>query len=410
MAQALSIGSDDRSTNAQMEHITLDGLKHDGHIPLAFHRDPEAHPFQPYTSGSSNTPSGKIEFYSEVLASQGLDPLPAFVPNSESRWSKGAERYPLEFLPRKADNYMNSTFANLDGHRKMEARTAQKLEIHPLDAQPRGIADGDQVRIFNDRGSLTLTALVNGSVAPGVVAARLDWAKLHPEANNVNALTSERLTDLGRAPTFYSTLVEVEKQEVGNREQGSSKKMDAAPAFALRLATEEDIPALHALIEASVRGLQAGDYTPAQIDGALGTVLGLDTQLIADRTYFIAESTNQNGRKPAGCGGWSKRKTLFGADHGPGRALELLDPSTDAAKVRAIFVHPDFARRGLGSLILATVENAAREAGFSRFEMGSTLTGVPLYRLRGYVEVERIAVPLGNGEALPVVRMVKKII
>jgi GNAT superfamily N-acetyltransferase len=179
--------------------------------------------------------------------------------------------------------------------------------------------------------------------------------------------------------------------------------------FGLRLATEEDIPALHVLIEASVRGLQAGDYTPAQIEGALGTVLGLDTQLIEDRTYFIAEVSEANSphRLLAGCGGWSKRRTLFGADRGPGRAPELLDPAQDAAKVRAIFVHPQFARRGLGSLILETVENAASEAGFQRFEMGSTLTGVPLYRLKGYVDVERIAVPLHNGEALPVVKMVK---
>ena len=138
-------------------------------------------------------------------------PLPAFVATAESRWSAAAEKYPLELLGRKNDNYMNSTFANLDGHRKMESRTAQKLEMHPQDAEPRGIADGDRVRIYNDRGSLTLTALVNGSVPAGVVAARLDWAKLHPESNNVNALTSERLTDLGRAATFYSTLVEVAK-------------------------------------------------------------------------------------------------------------------------------------------------------------------------------------------------------
>lgn len=182
-------------------------------------------------------------------------------------------------------------------------------------------------------------------------------------------------------------------------------------AFQLRLATEEDVPALHALIEASVRGLQTDDYTPAQIEGALGTVLGLDSQLIRDRTYFIAEILDQNtkARSAAGCGGWSKRKTLFGADAGPGREPRLLDPDTDAAKVRAIFVHPNFARRGLGSLILATVENAARAAGFRRFEMGSTLTGVPLYRLKGYIETERISVPLKNGEALPVVRMVKSI-
>jgi GNAT superfamily N-acetyltransferase len=175
--------------------------------------------------------------------------------------------------------------------------------------------------------------------------------------------------------------------------------------FTLRLATEADIRALHALVEASVRGLQACDYTPAQIEGALGTVLGVDTQLIADHTYFVAETFD--GKRLAGCGGWSERKTLFGADRGPGREPELLDPTSDAAKVRAIFVHPDFARQGLGSLILATVESAARAAGFRRFEMGSTLTGIPLYRLKGYTEVESIAVPLWNGETLPVVKMVK---
>jgi GNAT superfamily N-acetyltransferase len=190
----------------------------------------------------------------------------------------------------------------------------------------------------------------------------------------------------------------------------SSSGMKSARAtpeskFTLRLATEGDTGALHALIEASVRGLQANDYTPAQIEGALGTVLGIDTQLIADGTYFVAESSDR--KCLAGCGGWSKRKTLFGADRGPDREPELLDPATDAARVRAIFVHPDFARQGLGSLILASVENAARAAGFRRFEMGSTLTGIPLYRRKGYIEVESIAVPLWNGETLPVVKMVK---
>ena len=176
----------------------------------------------------------------------------------------------------------------------------------------------------------------------------------------------------------------------------------------IRTAQAADIPALHALIEASIRGLQANDYTPAQIEGALGTVLGLDTQLIRDQTYFVAETENGTGETIfAGCGGWSKRKTLFGSDGASVREPDLLDPATDAAKVRAIFVHPNFARRGLGTLILAHVEAAAQAAGFHHFEMGSTLTGVPLYRLKGYVEIERIAVPLPNGESLPVVRMIK---
>jgi GNAT superfamily N-acetyltransferase len=180
--------------------------------------------------------------------------------------------------------------------------------------------------------------------------------------------------------------------------------------FSLRLAGEKDIPALHQLIEASVRGLQANDYTPAQIEGALGTVLGVDTQLIRDRTYFVAEARGFADDSPvtlAGCGGWSMRKTLFGPDAVGGREPELLDPATDAARIRAIFVHPAFARQGLGSLILAHVESEAVSAGFRKFEMGSTLTGVPLYRLRGYTEVERIQVPLANGEVVPVVKMVK---
>ena len=209
--EALSISADGHSTNPGMEHITLEDLEQQGHIPLGFHLNPETQPFLPNTSVPLPTPSGKIEFYSETLAAAGLDPLPGFVPPVESRWCKDAERFPLEFLSRKADNYMNSTFANLDGHRKMEARTSNRLEMHPTDAEARGIADGDPVRIFNDRGLLRLTALVNGSVPAGVVAASMDWAKLHPDGANVNALTSERLTDIGAAATFYSTLVEVAK-------------------------------------------------------------------------------------------------------------------------------------------------------------------------------------------------------
>jgi len=162
------------------------------------------------------TPSGKIEFYSETLAAQGLDALPGFIPPTESRWGKDAERYPLEFLSRKADNYMNSTFANLDGHRKLEARLSHRLEMHPQDASSRGLAEGDPVRVWNDRGSLKLTVLMNASLPAGVVAASMDWAKLHPDGSNVNALTSERLTDLGAAPTFYSVLVEVARAEPAN--------------------------------------------------------------------------------------------------------------------------------------------------------------------------------------------------
>jgi anaerobic selenocysteine-containing dehydrogenase len=209
--QALDIGEDGHSRNAGMEHIALDALKANGHMPLAFHREPENEPFMPFAAGPVPTASGKVEFYSEALAAMGIDPLPGFVAPAESRWSEAAERYPLELLARKNDNYMNSTFANLPGHRRMEAGNERKLEMHPEDAAPRGIGAGDAVRIFNDRGSLRLTATLNDKLPAGVVAGRLDWAKLHPEAVNINVLTSERLTDIGGGPTFYSTLVEVKK-------------------------------------------------------------------------------------------------------------------------------------------------------------------------------------------------------
>ena len=178
--------------------------------------------------------------------------------------------------------------------------------------------------------------------------------------------------------------------------------------FRIRAAQMADVPELNRLIEASVRGLQANDYTPRQIEGALGTALGLDTQLILDATYFVACSAEQPDALVA-CGGWSKRRTLFGSDGGSGRDAAFLDPLIDAARIRAIFVHPDWARRGLGSLMLEHCESAAQREGFQRFEMGSTLTGVPLYRLRGYREVERVDVPLPNGEVLPVIRMTKSI-
>jgi GNAT superfamily N-acetyltransferase len=175
----------------------------------------------------------------------------------------------------------------------------------------------------------------------------------------------------------------------------------------LRLATSEDIPALHALIEASVRGLMTQGYSLRQLEGALGTYLGVDTQLITDQTYFIAEIETPTGSIMAGCGGWSKRKTLFGADHRPGRENALLDPATEAAKIRAFFVHPDWARRGIGSRILEACEEAARAAGFKGYEMGATLTGVPLYEARGYTALDSTEVPLANGEFLTVVRMAK---
>lgn len=178
----------------------------------------------------------------------------------------------------------------------------------------------------------------------------------------------------------------------------------------IRPATTNDVPGLREVIEASVRGLQGEDYSPAQIEGALKSVYGVDSQLISDGTYLVAEiSEAQNKSTIVGCGGWSKRKTLYGGDQYAAREDSLLDPKHDAAKIRAFFVHPFWARRGIGGLILKACENAAREAGFTRLEMGATLSGVAFYRAKGYDALETLEVPLSNGQSLPIVRMAKMV-
>src|SRR5579863_9065451 len=152
----------------------------------------------------------------------------------------------------------------------------------------------------------------------------------------------------------------------------------------LRKAVAADIPVLRELIDLSVRVLQAGDYTPRQLELALAKVYGVDSQLIEDGTYFAVES----GNIIIGCGGWSKRKTLYGGDRWTEREDSLLDPKKDAAKIRAFFVHPDWVRRGVGGMILEACEQAAVATGFTKLEMGATLTGVPFYRTKGYAELE----------------------
>jgi RimJ/RimL family protein N-acetyltransferase/N-acetylglutamate synthase-like GNAT family acetyltransferase len=174
-------------------------------------------------------------------------------------------------------------------------------------------------------------------------------------------------------------------------------------AFRLRPASTHDIPEMQSLIARSVRELQTAEYTEAQREGALRHVYGVDTALIADGTYFAVEC----GRAIVACGGWSKRKTLFGGDQLVGREDSFLDPATDAAKVRAFFVHPEWSRRGLGRIILEACEKAAASAGFRRIEMGATLSGVAFYRAHGYEALESIEVPLDPGLTLPILRMGK---
>ena len=175
----------------------------------------------------------------------------------------------------------------------------------------------------------------------------------------------------------------------------------------VRPATVDDIPALQTLIAKSARELQSGDYTSRQIESAIKRVYGVDSRLIADGTYLVAERASGDARTIIGCGGWSKRRTLYGGDRWRDRDDDLLHPSVDAAKIRAFFVHPDFARQGIGTTILAACEEAARMYGFRHFEMGATLTGAKFFVARGYVEIERTEVPLEDGVSIPVVRMTK---
>jgi N-acetylglutamate synthase-like GNAT family acetyltransferase len=173
----------------------------------------------------------------------------------------------------------------------------------------------------------------------------------------------------------------------------------------LRLATRNDIPILEQLIQESVRQLSKGYYSENQIENALKHMFGIDTQLIDDGTYFVAQSVDQI----VGCGGWSKRQTLYGGDRYKEAEDELLDPKTDPARIRAFFVHPLWARRGIGSQIMKACEAAAAAVGFVELELMATLPGEPFYKTFGYQAVERVEAPMSERGPLPGVRMRKRL-
>lgn len=202
-----ALWNEDSRRPAPLQGITRERLEREGHVRLNL----PPGPFLPFAQGNFPTPSGKAELCNERLAAQGLDPVPDFVPPAESRHTQNASRFPLELLARKADNFLNTSFANLGVLQKLEQ--PEVLEMNSADAVRRGIQQGDWIRVFNDRGEVRLRAHVNGAVQPGVVATRLTWASLAPDGKSINALTSERLTDLGGGATFYSCLVDVEPAE-----------------------------------------------------------------------------------------------------------------------------------------------------------------------------------------------------
>jgi GNAT superfamily N-acetyltransferase len=175
--------------------------------------------------------------------------------------------------------------------------------------------------------------------------------------------------------------------------------------YNVRVATDADVPALRMLIAASVRGLSVGYYTREQAESALVHVFGPDTQLISDGTYYVVEA----GAELVAAGGWSRRRTLYGGDQTKSGADPALDPSAEPARIRAFFVHPAWARRGLGRLLFEHCLSAARAAGFRELTLVATLPGVPLYQALGFVAQESFAVPMPDGVELPVVRMIREI-
>jgi GNAT superfamily N-acetyltransferase len=176
-------------------------------------------------------------------------------------------------------------------------------------------------------------------------------------------------------------------------------------SLSLRQATLADVPALKALIARSARELSLQEYRSSQIEGALRGAFGVDTQLLADGTYFVVEQ----GSALVGCGGWSYRATLFGGDSRADRDPTTLDPQTQPAKIRAFFVHPDHARRGIGSLLLDHCEQQARERGFSHAELMATLPGVKLYAARGYATLPMVRFDVGDGETIEFIPMRKRL-
>jgi molybdopterin guanine dinucleotide-containing S/N-oxide reductase-like protein len=191
--------------------ITREQLEREGHVRLNLGVDSLGNPaaFLPFAQGKFLTPSGKAELYSGSLAMRGLDPVASFTAPTESRHSANAGKYPLELLARKPDNFLNSSFCNQPSLQALEE--SGLLEMNAADAAARGLRDGDRVRVYNDRGEIHLRARVDGAVQAGVVAAKLNWAKLARDGRSINVLTSDRVTDLGDAPTFYSALAEVSK-------------------------------------------------------------------------------------------------------------------------------------------------------------------------------------------------------
>ncbi len=176
--------------------------------------------------------------------------------------------------------------------------------------------------------------------------------------------------------------------------------------YQIHTAKQQDLPTIKSIMTKSIEVLQKSFLSNAQVKASY-EVMGLDTQLIDDGTYFTVWAVRGEQKTMVGCGGWSNRKTLYGGNHSKGRSAALLDPAQDAARIRAMYTHPDWARRGIGTLILGKCEDAALAAGFTRAEMMATMAGVPLYEARGYTRIEAHTDIASDGTEIPLVKMGK---
>ena len=184
------------------------------------------------------------------------------------------------------------------------------------------------------------------------------------------------------------------------------KPIKGSGNFSFRKATAADIPIIRQLMQLSIAENMKAFLSASEIESAKET-MGVDQSLIEDGTYFLIETIHQGEAVLVGCGGWGKRRTLYGGNHTVGRDDSLSDPATEAARIRAMYTHPDWTRRGIGTLLLDLGEDAARQAGFKTIELGSTLPGEPLYLARGYIEVDRKVETGANGADNTIIKMVK---
>jgi len=250
-------------------------------------------------------------------------------------------------------------------------------------------------------------AVVPARRGQGIGRALLQAAEARARARGCCKLTLEVQDSNQRARLLYERFGFADFVLAGSATRFLTKPLEdgGTPPFSMRVATLADVPVLEALIAASARGLGRADYSEAQIEAALGTAWGVDSELIRDGTYFVVEA----GGEPVACGGWSARHTLFGGDRQPGRESRLLDPAREAARVRAFFVRPDWARRGLGRALLARCESEAAARGFRAAELMATLPGERLYAAGGYVARERVRHPLAGGLEIEFVAMRKEL-